>query len=482
MHSISASPLCVLLAWALCQAVATGAADAERYNIISIVTDDQALWTIGAYGNREARTPNLDRLAGEGARFLSAFVPTPVCSPSRVSFLTGLYGTQVGITDFLCRQEERAGLGLPDWAVTWPAVLKQHGYATALIGKWHLGTQPQFHPTRHGFNHFYGWLLTPQSIDPVLEVSGQNRQLQGSLPDLMIDEALRYVSEQRSRPFALLIHFLAPHHPYGPVLEADTAPFRDLDPAVPSFKGLDAAHVKGELRKYYASVHSVDRNLGRLLAGLDQLDLSRKTIVLFTSDHGYMIGQHGLQHKGNANWIAGGVQGPRRPNMFDDSIRVPLIIRWPGVVRPDTVVSDTVSSIDTFVTVLGMLGVPLPDNSKQQGVDFSPLLHGRPIPKRAALVGQYDLHNGALAYMRMIRTDEWKLVRFYRNNLLDELYDLRADPGETKNRYEDAAVSDVRDRLQQQLEAWMRSIDDPLLREEQGVTPINQRRGVEKQP
>lgn len=135
MRCLSSSNFCVLLAWTLCHADAASAAEAERYNIISIVTDDQARWTLGAYGNPEVRTPNLDRLAGEGAKFTNAFVPTPVCSPSRVSFLTGLYGTQVGITDYLTRQEERAGLGLPEWATTWPAVLKQHGYATALIGK-----------------------------------------------------------------------------------------------------------------------------------------------------------------------------------------------------------------------------------------------------------------------------------------------------------------------------------------------------------
>ena len=340
--------------------VAVGGAEPERYNMISIVTDDQARWAVGAYGNPEVRTPHIDRLADEGAKFLNAFVPTPVCSPSRVSFLTGLYGTQVGITDFLCRQEEAAGLGLPDSAVTWPAVLQRHGYATALVGKWHLGTQPRFHPTRHGFDHFFGWLLTPQSIDPVLEVDGKDRQLHGSLPDLMVDEALRYVEAHRGRPFALLVHFLAPHHPYGPVPEVDSAPFKDLDPTVPSAPGLDADYVKAEMRKYYASVHSVDRNLGRLLDGLDKLDLARRTIVLFTSDHGYMIGHHGLQHKGNANWIAGGVPGPRRPNMFDDSIRVPLLVRWPGVVRPGTVIPETVSNIDTFASILGMLGRAAP--------------------------------------------------------------------------------------------------------------------------
>lgn len=445
-------------------ASALSAADPERYNIISIVTDDQARWAVGLYGNREVRTPNMDRIGKEGATFLNAFVPTPVCSPSRVSFLTGLYGTQVGITDYLTRSEEQAGMGIPKTAGTWLAVLKQHGYATALLGKWHLGTKSQFHPTQHGFGHFYGWLLTPQSIDPVLEIDGKTRQFKGSLPDLLVDEAMRYVREQRERSFALLIHFLAPHHPYGPVLEEDSAPFKELDPTVPVLPGQNIDYVKDVTRKYYASVHSVDRNLGRLLKQLDELDLSRKTIVLFTSDHGYMIGHHLLQHKGNAVWIGGGIRGPRRPNMFDDSIRVPLLVRWPGVVKPGTVVSETVSNIDTFASVLGMLGIPIPKDAKQQGADFSPLLRGKTVAGRGSLFGQYDLHNGGLAYMRMIRTDEWKLVRHYQTNLMDELYNLKDDPGEMKNRYADPATKKISAQLQERLEKWMRSIDDSTVR------------------
>lgn len=452
------------LLWLCCGVLAE---DAKRqpYNVIAIVTDDQAQWSLGTYGNSETVTPNLDRLANEGAKFLNAFVTTPVCSPSRVSFFTGLYGTQVGITDFLNRQEENEGLGLPDWAVTWPEVLQQHGYITGLIGKWHLGTQPSFHPTRHGFDHFYGWLLTPKSIDPVLEIDGQNQKLVGALPDLLTDEALRFAAEHRERPFALVMTFLAPHHPYGPVLERDREPFRNLDPQVTDFPGNDSNYVKQEILKYYASVHSIDRNMGRLLDGLEKLDLSRRTIVLFTSDHGYMIGHHGMQHKGNGNVIAGGVKGPRRPNMFDHSIRVPLLVRWPSVVQPGTVVREPVSNIDTFASVLGMLGLSVPATSNQQGTDFSPWLRGEAIPSREALFGQYDLHNGSLAYMRMIRTDDWKLVRFYRANMLDELYDLRTDPGELDNRYDDASTIEVRTRLQRKLESWMQSIDDPLLRD-----------------
>jgi uncharacterized sulfatase len=450
---------------------AAAQAPSERYNIITILTDDQALWTVGAYGFPEVKTPHMDRLAREGAKFTNAFVATPVCSPSRVEFFTGLYGSQVGITDFLNRIEELAGMGLPDSAVTWPAVLQKNGYATALIGKWHLGTQPQYHPTKHGFDHFYGWLLTPQSIDPRLEVDGKVQQLKGSLPDLQINEAMRFIEEKKDRPFGVVITTLAPHSPYGPVIDEDSDPFKDAELTVPSAPGLDPEYVKATMRKYYASVHSIDRNLGRLLKKLDDLDLSRKTIVLFTSDHGYNIGHHMVEGKGNSNWIGGGVHGPRRPNMFDTSIRVPLLIRWPGVVAPGTVISETVCNIDTFPTILGMLGVPQPAGVKQNGSDFSPLLRGKKIPWRDTLFGQYDLHNrGGLAYMRMIRTDEWKFVRYFRTTETDELYNLKEDPGETKNLCEmrnlnaNPAARQIRDELQQRLETWMRSVDDPLLK------------------
>jgi len=442
----------------------------ERWNIISIVTDDQADWSVGAYGNREARTPNMDRLAREGARFLNAFVATPVCSPSRASFLTGRYGTQVGITDWITPAEASAGLGLPKEATTWPEVLQQRGYRTALLGKWHLGALPQFHPTRHGFDHFFGFLAGgSEPMNPILEVEGKEKQLQGSLPDLLVDGAMQFIEANRARPFALLLHFRAPHLPYGPVPEQDAAPFKDLDPAIPKFKGNDEQQIKRWTREYYASVHSVDRNLGRLLARLDEINLSSRTIILFTSDHGYMIGQHGLHTKGNAFWVAGGVNGPRRPNMFEESIRVPLIVRWPGVVKPGLEIAEPVSNIDTFASALGMLNVPIPKSVKQEGADFSPLLRGQKAQWRDAIFGQFDVHNSSLAYMRMIRTSEWKLVRHHFTNFLNELYDLKNDPGETKNLYQNAPQRAVRDGLEQRLTAWQRSIDDPILR---GAKPM----------
>ena len=468
-------PRIVLSALAMLAAKLPLAGQSERLNIISIVTDDHADWAVGAYGNPEVQTPHMDRLAREGARFANAFVTTPVCSPSRASFLTGLYPTRMGITDYI-GLEAHAGLGLPPEIVTWPELLQQHGYLTALLGKWHLGMQPQFHPTRHGFNHFFGFLGAGNTpMNPTLEVNGETKQLKGSLPDLLVDDAIHFIEENRSRPFAVLLHFRAPHLPYGPVPEEDSAPFKNLDPTVPQFPGLDTAQVKRETKEYYASVHSVDRNLGRLLAKLDELALTRKTIVLFTSDHGYMIGHHGLNTKGNAWSIAGGVRGPRRPNMFEESIRVPLMIRWPGVVKPGTIVSECVSNVDIFASILGMLEIPIPQRVKHDGADFSPLLRGEKVPWRDTIFGQYDLHNSSLAFMRMIRTNNWKLVRFYFTNLLDELYDLEKDPGEKENLYYDPALGyyapneayrQIVDQLEGRLAEWQRSIDDPILRPE----------------
>jgi uncharacterized sulfatase len=446
--------------------VSLPAAEPEKWNVISVVTDDQGAWALGCYGNKECRTPNMDRLAREGARVLNAFTPTPVCSPSRATMLCGLYGTQVGITDWIAPKEADAGLGLSPNVPTWPKILHQHGYRTALIGKWHLGTQPPFHPTRNGFDHFFGFLGGGnRPMDPILEQAGKTRTFEGPLPDLLTDDALQFLAENKAHPFALLLHFRAPHLPYGPVPAVDSEPFRDLDPTIPSAPGIDRQQVKTWTRDYYASIHSVDRNLGRLLAKLDELGLSTKTIVLFTSDHGYNIGQHTIHAKGNGYWIAGGVAGPTRPNLWDTSIRVPLLIRWSGVVKPGTEIAEMVTFLDLAPSIVGMLNLAPPREAKWQGLDLTPLLRGCKIAWRDAVYGQYDLHNSGLAYLRMIRTSKWKLVRHHHANFLDELYNLEDDPGESRNLYGAAKHAAVRAQLQQRLTAWQKSIADPLLRE-----------------
>ena len=437
---------------------------APRPNVVVIMTDDQARWALGCYGNRDCQTPNMDRIASDGAKFSNAFVVTPVCSPSRATFFTGRYGVELRITDWINAPEAAAGVGLPN-VPTWPGLLQQAGYATGLFGKWHLGAQPQFHPTKHGFDSFVGFLGGGQEpMNPTLEINGTTQQLKGPVSDLITDHALRFVEQHREAPFALCLFFREPHQPYEPMPQQDVQPFKALDPTVPSSKVIDEQWLKDRHRAYYAAIHAADRNIGRLLDKLDELKLTENTIVLFTSDHGYQIGHHNLYTKGNAAFIAGaGVHGPKRPNMFEESIRVPLLVRWPGVTKPGSEIADTVSNLDTFATMLGMTGIVMPEGVKQHGVDFSPRLRGQSIPRREALYGDYDLHNGGFASMRMIRTDEWKLIRHQFTNGLDELYDLKNDPGEKKNLYSVGAARQKRQELTERLLTWQQSINDPTL-------------------
>ncbi len=433
----------------------------KKLNIIVITTDDQARWSLGCYGNKEAKTPHMDRLAKDGARFINAFTATPVCSPSRASFLTGKYGTQLKITDWITPKEAQAGLGLPLNVSNWMAVLLRAGWRTGLVGKWHLGMLPQFHPTKMGFNHFTGFLGGGNSPhNPTLEIAGKDAKLKGSLPDILTDDAIDFVKANKDRPFALMLNFRAPHAPYAPVPDVDSAPFKNLDPTIPNFPGLNIKRTKNLTREYYASVHSVDRNLGRLLAMLDDLGLRNDTIIVFTSDHGYMIGQHGLIHKGNAAYLVTGREKDRRPNLFDHALQVPLIVRWPGVVKGGTEMPQLVSNIDTFASVLGMLNAAPPDGTQQEGMDFSPLLRGEKTKWRDHVFAQYDPHNGLDGIMRSVRTHDWHLVRQYKKNgQPDELFDLKNDPEELRNLYNDEKHLAIREQLQARMTEWIRGVE-----------------------
>ena len=446
---------------------------ADRLNLIAICTDDQARWAMSAYGNKEVQTPNMDRIAAEGALFLNAFCNTPVCSPSRATYLTGRYSTELGITDYINTKEAKSGLGLKN--STWPQALKNAGYATAMIGKWHLGEKKEFHPTRLGFDYFMGCLNGgTRPMNPTLEINGVIKTLEVSLPDFLVDDAMRWIGEQQStdKAFSLNLHFRAPHGPYLPVPPEDSAHYKGLDPKnIPNLKNLNVEHTKKQHRDYYSSISSVDRNIGRLLDFLDTNNLTRNTVVLFTSDHGYNLGRHYISTKGNGIWLAGGPTpgAPGRPNMWDTSVRVPLAIRWPGVVKPGALIKQAVSFVDFYKTMLGILDVRLPENLTLRGNDFSPLLRGKTTPDPEYVFAQYDHHNVGLAYLRMIRSHQYKLVRHFHSNSKDEFYDLENDPGELKNLFrkadKDPKLKSVIDQMNSDLQQWMKSIDDPLLKD-----------------
>jgi len=482
----------------------TAAEAQKKWNIISIVTDDQGAWAVGAYGNKEIVTPSIDQLAREGILFTNAFACTGVCAPSRVSFITGLYPTQTGFMDvpYFADPNEGLPLGVPSW----PRALQQHGYATGLIGKWHLGGNLNYYPTKFGLDYFFGFLRgANRPKDPVLMRGQKLLELKGSLPDILVTDAIQFLEKNQSKPFALMLHFRAPHAPHLPVPKVDLEPFKGLDPTVPVVDPEEARldddqepaapeaidlHIKllkKKMKSYYASIHSIDRNLGRLFAKLDELGLSENTIVLFTSDQGYFFGHRGLKGKGAAQPIRNHTlaEDVLYINCYDHALKIPLIIRWPGVVQPGTVNDELMSNIDTYATILGMLGIPLPVEAPAESMDFSPLLRGEDIKWRTEVFAQYTPDQiGSMEFIRMVRTKKWKLVRKYLNPGGNQLFDMVNDPGEMRNLYyldrnflrpdqggvaplKEHPYGEVLNDLQTRLTRWLEFIDDPVLAMEQ---------------
>lgn len=448
---------------------------AERPNIVFICADDQAPWVTGYAGHPQAKTPNLDRLFREGAYLANAFTVTPVCSPSRAATMTGRYGTEVGITDWINHNGPEPDLGLDPKYVIWPHALSNAGYRAGFCGKWHLGQRPQFHPTNRGYHHFMGFLgggTTPQN--PTLEVASVTGKVEGYVVNLVTDDAIEFVRREKDKTFLLNLHFREPHAAYVPTPPEDWAQFKDLDPLVPNpeYPKLDVPFVKQKTREYLSSVTALDRNVGRLLAELDKLKLTDKTVVIFTSDHGYNIGHHGVWHKGNGAWIltetppgTANIPTKMRPNMYDTSIRVPCSVRWPGVIKPGTVVTQTVTNLDWYRTILAIAGVELPPGQLVRGRNFFPLLKGEKLADwDNNLYGEFSVHHNAKTHMRMYRTSEWKLKRDFLNPDRDEMYDLKNDPGETMNLIDSSnpEIRRVRDELHQKILAKMREINDPV--------------------
>lgn len=464
------------------------AAQAARPNILFILTDDQASWTLGCYGNSQAHTPHLDKLAASGARLNNALVTTPVCSPARATLFSGRYGTEVGILDFIAAPghkeytPEVGGIGLEPKFVLFPELLAKAGYATALVGKWHLGdwtSDPtrRFHPTKRGFEYFVGLTGGGTSTnDPMIERNGVERKETGLTEDILTGEAMAYLEKRdASRPFFLFLGLRAPHTAYLPVAPEDAAPYRDMDMVIPNpdYPDLNVADVKKKMRDYLSSVTAIDRNVGRLLATLDRLKLAENTIVIFSSDHGYNMGHNGIWHKGNGIWATKKMPAAKpnitaryRPNLYDHSLRVPALVRWPGTIKPGTVIDQTVSSLDWYPTLLAMAGATKPADVTLRGRSALPLLRGEKVSWDNDFYAEYSMRIYCQTDMRAYRTADWKLVRDFMNPDLDELYDLRNDPAESKNRIGDTSDPKVRQAiatLDAKIRDRMKQLGDPVL-------------------
>ncbi len=472
-----------------------GSSQEKAPNIIFIYSDDQASWALGAAGNPDAYTPNLDRLVGQGAYLTNAFVTTPVCSPARASILTSQYASELGLQDFIPQPghvlyDPEKPLGLEPATETFVEVLQAAGYRTGLIGKWHLGDWTEsedrrYHPTHQGFDYFMGLTgggTSPEN--PTLEKDGEVRTFSGLTTDILTDEALSFVEASRDSPFLLCLHYRAPHAAWLPVAAEDWAPYQDLDPRLPNpgYPDLDTEKAKRKMREYLASTTGVDRNVGRLLNRLEELDLAANTVVVFTSDHGYNMGHNGIEHKGNGVWItttlpAGTPDVPpqRRPNLYDNSLRVPAIVRWPGHIPTGLVIDRVTTSLDWYPTLLALANTPVPTDGVVRGRNLVPLLMGKAVQKwDEDVYSEYSMINYATAYLRSYRTPQWKLVIDFHDRGRDELYHIGKDPEENINLIGDCGedISQVILLLEEKIKARIALIGDPLL-DEVATSPGN---------
>ncbi|WP_440876026.1 sulfatase family protein [Thalassotalea sp. PLHSN55] len=464
-------------------AIVESISEAQTPNILFIYTDDQAPWAIGASGNGQAITPNMDKLASEGMRLPNAYTTTPVCSPSRAGLLTSKYGFELGVDDWINTKFNHFGLAplepelgaSASWE-TWPEILQKAGYYTGLVGKWHLGVQPEHHPTQHGYDVFSGFTSGgTKPVNPVLEVNGKEVKEQGYTADVLTKHAITFLKENKQRKFALSLHYRAPHGKWLPVDEADSAPYenKDLEIPNPDYPDLNVKRVKRMMGEYLSSVRSVDRNLGQLMQTLDDLGLTENTLVVFTSDHGYNMGHNGTWHKGNGHWVLNhkvvndskNIPTDQRPNMYDNSIKVPAIVRWPNKVAANSVNYSTVSNLDWFPTLLAATNTQASNVDAIRGENVLPVLLGDVQTSTTDYYAAYTTKHQSITGMRMYSDGNYKLVKDYINKGRDEFYDLQNDPHESHN-----VIATANPKLQAMINTFddvifekMLATKDPLL-------------------
>lgn len=440
----------------------------KRPNIVYIMADDHAAHALSAYGSKINKTPQIDRLAREGMRFNQCLVTNSICTPSRAAILTGKYAHLNGVPVF-----NRFDGSQPTLA----KYLQAAGYHTGMIGKWHLGSEPT------GFTH---WNILPGQgayFDPVFITPPGRKKHTGYTTDLITDFSLEFLKERpKDKPFFLMCHHKAPHRPWQPdekhakqwenvqVPEPETfnddyatrsdaareATMRidknltptDLKKEPP--KGLSGQELKKwqyqrYMRDYLACIASVDDNVGRLLDYLGKAGLADNTIVIYTSDQGFFLGDH--------NWYD-------KRFMYEESLKMPFLVRWPGQIKAGTVSDGMILNVDFAPTLLAAAGLKVP--ADMQGRSFLPLLRGeQPKDWRTSMYYRYyhyPMHHRVQPHYG-VRTQEHKLIYF---NKIDqwELFDLRKDPHEVKNVYGDPQYAETVKTLKTEMYRLKKELKD----------------------
>jgi uncharacterized sulfatase len=390
---------CGLFTCSPVMAIASAPGGDRPPNIVWIWADNLAYQDLGCFGSPTNRTPAIDGLARDGVRLTQYCVAHVVCSPSRAGLLTGRQPWRSGIVDVL---RPDSPIGLPAEEVTLAEALGDLGYATMAIGKWHLGDRPEFLPTNHGFDGYFGM---PYSMDMAPTILIRDTEIAEELPGDAVadltgrytDEAIRFLEVNRDRPFFLYLSHTLPHPPLN----------------IPG-------RFRGDGRPVYNdAIEYLDSETGRLLEAIDRLGLAESTLIVFTSDNGPMA--------------VGGDAGPLRGRIrdsFEGGLRVPFVARFPGRIPPGRVVNEAVIAFDVFPTLVNLAGGAPPDDRPMDGQDIWPLLDGSGRVDRAEpFVWVYDDEVTA------VRSGRWKLHLGNRDDRFPQpvLYDIEADPGEAND-------------------------------------------------
>jgi arylsulfatase A-like enzyme len=420
---------------------------APRPNFLFIYTDDQRYDALSVVQKEQGergrfpwfQTPNMDRLAAEGVRFRNAFVVCSLCAPSRAVNLTGRYNHLNGVASNF--------RPFPVDSVTHASLLRAAGYTTAYVGKWHMDSQRE----RPGFDHHYSFIAHARYWDPVFVVDGKDTPTKGWIDDISTDYAIEFMKSQKGsgKPWLLVVGFKSPHGPTEPPERAKdrfageqarvvpnlNAPAPYMGSAARRRVDLAAGTVSVNLN-HFRCVSAADDCLGRLLEALDELGLARNTVVIYTSDNGYYLGEHGLGDKRSA---------------YDESLRVPFLVRCPalGAAARGRVVDDMVLNLDLAQTLLDLAGVPAP--KEMQGRSWRPLLTGARTGRRQSWFYEYfaeNQKNSRVPDITAVRTTDAKLIKYPGHDDWTELFDLKSDPYETANRFRDPNYAALRTKME----------------------------------
>ena len=439
------------------------------YNVIVIIPDDHARRSMGAYGNKDVITPNLDKIANQGIRFDNAYAAAPVCSPSRGAMLSGKYPSQVGLKDFLMLNDNYNDQGIDPNTVLWPKLLRDHGYSTGLIGKWHLGTDESRQPLSMGFEYFVGYDQDLSPYDPLLNINGNNKVVRGHTSEIFTNYAKNFISENKKNKFALIVAFREPQMPWEEVPEIDLQAVRNIDPDVPDYEGINKDWLKKITRNNYAAIHALDRSIGQIYSHLIDTELLDKTVIIYVGDHGMLIGHHNAFGRGAIGVISGdrvvGYEGIA--NLYEEAIKIPLIIHLPEKEQKGLVSKVPVSNIDIFPTILSYLNINFSEDMEIQGRDILELMKNESESMYRSVYAQYSMRNFGKSDLRMIVKNQFKLVKRFnlkaKRRFIDELYNLSMDQKEKNNLIKDEKYFNKITELENDLISWMERINDEVV-------------------